>query len=77
MSNNIADVIIHIDETLPLDELKALESDIHNLDGVVSACGRDDKVHLITVTYSPEHINSLEILNKVRNEGHHAELVGL
>jgi hypothetical protein len=38
MSTNLADVIVHIDETLPLDQLKTVEDHIHKIGGVVSAC---------------------------------------
>ena len=77
MSNNIADVVVHIDEMLTLDQLKSLEDHIHKISGVVSACNRDDKPHLITVTYNPENVKSHDILEKVKSEGVHAELVGL
>ena len=77
MSTNIADVIVHVDETLPLDQLKTVEGHIHNMGGVVSACNRDDKPHLISVTYDPEKVKAHDILVKVESEGVHAELVGL
>ena len=77
MSANLADVIVHVDETLHIDQLKTLEDLIHKMDGVVSACNRDDQRHLITVVYNPEHVKSHDILVEVKNEGVHAELIGL
>jgi sensor histidine kinase regulating citrate/malate metabolism len=77
MRTNIADVVVHIDETLPLDELKTIENHIHKIVGVVSACNRDDEPHLISVTYNPEQVKSHDILVKIKSEGVHAELVGL
>jgi hypothetical protein len=77
MSANIADVVMHVDETLPLDQLKTLENHIQELGGVLSACNRDDKPHLISITYDPGQIKSQDILVKVGSEGIHAELVGL
>ncbi len=77
MSTNISDVIVHVDETLTLDELRTLEGHIHNMGGVVSACNRDDQPHLISVTYNPEQVKSHDILLKIESEGIHAELVGL
>jgi len=77
MGTNISDVVVHIDETLPPDQLKILEDHIHKMGGVVSACNRDDQPHLIVVTYNPEQVKSLDILAKVQSEGVHAELVGL
>jgi len=77
MSIAIADVIVHVDEMLPLDQLKTIEDHIHKIGGVVSACNRDDQPHLISVTYNPEQMKSHDILVQVENEGVHAELVGL
>jgi hypothetical protein len=77
MSTNLADVFVHIDETLPLDQLKTLEDHIHKIGGVVSACNRDDRPHLICVVYDPEQVKSYDILVGVKSEGVHAELIGL
>jgi len=77
MSTNLADVFVHIDETLPLDQLQTLEDHIHKIGGVVSACNRDDQPHFISVTYDPEQVKSHDILVKIESEGIHAELVGL
>lgn len=77
MNTNLADVIVHIDETLPRDQLQTIEDHIHKMGGVVSACNRDDQPHLITVVYDPEQVKSHDILVGVENEGIHAELVGL
>ena len=77
MTTNLADVIVHIDETLKPDQLKAIEKHIHEMGGVVSACNRDDKPHLISVVYDPEAVGSHDILERVEDDGVHAELVGL
>ncbi len=77
MSTNISDVVVHIDETLPPDQLKTLEEHIYRIGGIVSACNRDDQPHLISVTYDSERVKAHDILAKIESEGIHAELVGL
>ena len=77
MTTNVADFVLHIDETLPPDQLKTIENHLTQMGGVLTASNRDDKPHLILVTYDPEKVNSHDILVKVENEGIHAELVGL
>ena len=77
MSTNLADVIVHIDETLPRSQLKTLEDHIHKIGGVVCACNRDDQPHMITVVYDSEKVKSHDILVGVQSEGIHADLVGL
>ena len=76
MSKDLVDVVVHIDETLPLEELKTLEGHIHNIGGVVSACNLEDQSHLISVTYDAARVKSHDILVKIKSEGLHAELVG-
>ena len=77
MTINIADVVVHVDETLPLDQLKTIEDHIHKMGGVVSARNQENQPHLISVTYNPEQVQSHDILVKVQKEGIHAQLVGL
>ena len=77
MTTNFADVVVHVDETLPRSQLKTLEKHIHDLDGVVSACNQDNQPNLICVVYNPEKVKSHDILEKVEGEGVHAELIGL
>ena len=77
MSTNLTDVLVHIDETLPLDQLKTLEDHFHKIGGVVCACNRDEKPHIISVVYNPERVKSHDILVEVKSEGLHAELIGL
>ena len=77
MTTNVADFVLHIDENLPPDQLKTLEGHITQMGGVLTASNRDDKPHLILVTYDPEKVKSHDILVKVESEGIHAKLVGL
>lgn len=77
MSNQLADVVVHIDETLPVEQLNTLEKHVHQIQGVVCACNRDEQPHLMTVVYDPANVQAHDILVQIENEGIHAELVGL
>lgn len=77
MTTNVADFVLHIDETLPADQLDTLENHLYKMGGVLRATNRDDKPHLVQVFYDPGKVQSHDILVKVRSEGLHAELVGL
>lgn len=77
MGKSIADVLVHIDENLSQERLHEVESLIEAESGIVSACGRDDKPHLVVVTYDPDQIDSQTILHKVEAQGCHAELIGM
>lgn len=77
MTKNVADIMLHIDETLPADQLKTLEKHLYKMGGVLSATNRDDKPNMILVSYDPDKVQSHDILVKVENEGIHAQLIGL
>ena len=77
MTTQVADVLLHIDATLPPDQLKTLERHLYEMGGVIKAFNREDRPHLIQVKYDTGRVRSRDILMKVQNEGIHAELVGL
>jgi len=77
MSKSLADVLVHVDQTLAHDRLAALTSAIAALTGVATAEGHDAKPHLVIVTYDPDKVNSQDILAAVKAQGVNAELIGL
>ena len=77
MLTRMADVMIHISETLPATQLEGLRDGLLAREGVFAAAYHEDKPHLMSVEYDPERIPSLELLAVVTKSGLHAELVGL
>ena len=77
MTTHVADVLLHIDATLPPDQLKTLERHLYQMGGVIKAFNREDRPHLVQVRYDTGKVRSRDILLKVQSEGIHAELVGL
>ncbi len=75
MSADVCDVAIHIDETLNDRELINLEEAIRSDFGIVSVGHNHDK-HMVFVVYNPELLRSRDILDRVTNQGFHAELIG-
>jgi len=73
----LADVTVHVDETLDGETRAKLEEDLRSLEAVVSVHSSEETPHLIVVTYDPEHTRSKEILGIVLGEQLHAELIGL
>ena len=74
---DLADVTVHIDETLAQVGLDGIENALRRLDGVVSVGRRSDKRHLMVVKFNPDKLKAVDIVQCVRNEGVHAELIGL
>ncbi len=74
---DLADVTVHIDETLAQVGLDGIENALRRLDGVVSVGRRADKRHLMVVKFNPDKLKAVDIVQCVRNEGVHAELIGL
>ncbi len=77
MSDCHPDIVIHIDETLDDRALEALERRVGLQPGVVSACIHEDRRHLMVIEYEHDGIDAQAILHTVRDQGVHAELIGL
>ena len=77
MDIQLADVVVHIDQTLEADRRSEIEEQLRAIDGVVSVHNPDDKPHLAIVGYNPDKTSSAAILDRVTMQGVHAELVGL
>jgi hypothetical protein len=73
----LADVTIHVDESLQESERLKLEKDLRAKDGVVSVHFSEKTPHLVIVTYDPDHAKSKDVLKVVLGEHLHAELVGI
>ena len=77
MDINLSDVTLHIDETLSREARTQIEAKLRALEGVISVHNPDDRPHLAVVQYNPEAASSSAILDTVKREGVHAELIGL
>ena len=77
MDIQLADVVVHIDQTLERDRRSEIERELRAIDGVVSVHNPDERPHLAIVEYNPDKTDSATILNTVTVQGVHAELVGL
>ena len=77
MNIDLADVTLHVDETLDTAGLADLDTAIRNLDGVVSVHVNPDRPHLFILEYNPTKVSSQQLLDNVKQRGLHAELVGL
>ncbi len=77
MDIQLADVTIHIDEALDTAKRAEIEGKLRAIDGVVSVHNPDNKPHLAVIEYNPSKVESTALLEAVKGEGVHAELIGL
>ncbi|MBS4098833.1 MAG: hypothetical protein KGZ83_18580 [Sulfuricella sp.] len=77
MEISTPDLMIHVDETLALDDMRRLEDQLRADAGVISACTCDHDPHLLMVTYNADSTSSHNLLGLVKQTGVHAELIGL
>jgi hypothetical protein len=73
----LVDITIHMDETLSGERRSGVEGRLRGIDGVVSVHNPDDRPHLTIVGYRPDKTSSQALLECVREEGIHAEMIGL
>ena len=74
-TNQISDIIIHIDENIDVREEQNILGELKKLDGVMAP--EFGKPHLIVAFYNPDKVNSFDLLSTVRSVGYHAQLVGI
>lgn len=77
MNIDLADVTLHVDETLDSDGLTGLEDAFRKREGVVSVHVDKKRPHLFVLEYNPERVNSKDLLSITQYQGLHAELIGL
>ena len=73
----LSDVLIHIDEKPNESEQKDLVGQLRNLEGVIAPSFSLKKNNFLFISYNSDTINSLTLLEKVRENGFKAQLVGL
>lgn len=71
------DILIHINESLDDSHIHDLEKKLSFKNGVYSACVNEKARHLMLVDYDPEAVRASDILMHVKQNGLHAELIGL
>ena len=77
MDIQLADVTLHIDEALSKERRAEIETSLRSIDGVVSVSNADKTPHLTIVEYNPKKTSSSSILARVKDQGVHAELIGI
>jgi hypothetical protein len=74
---NISDVMIHINETLNEEARTSLQNSMQKVDGVVSPRFNPGKEHLLMVAFDLEKTSAAVLLEKTREAGYTAQLVGM
>ena len=73
---DIADVIIHINESVDHNRRTAIADAIRDHAGVVGVAHHDEKPHLLIVEFDPDRVHAKELLQVAIDKGVHAQLVG-
>jgi len=77
MNIDLADVTLHVDETLDSEKLIQLENAFRQREGVVSVHVDQKRPHLFVLEYNPMMVHSKDLVKIPEFEGLHAELIGL
>ena len=73
----MADVVIHVDEAIDHNRRTQIADMVRTHVGVAAVAHHDEKPHLMNVKYDPAVVSARALLDAVRRQGVHAELVGL
>ena len=72
----LSDVLIHIDKMPNESEQDKLVEQLRGLEGVIAPRFSLEKDHFIFVSYNSDMIKSTALLDKVKENGFKAQLVG-
>ncbi len=72
---NGSDIMIHLQENLDTDHKNMIETQMREIEGVIAP--RFNKEHLLLIYYNSAKTDSSVLLNRVKSNGYHAQLVGL
>ena len=76
MSQESVEIVVHIDETLDDKNLSQLEESLCQDFGIECVRIHPNRQHLMLVDYLPDNVDTMQVLNYVKNKGVNAELVG-
>ncbi len=76
MNTYDVNVVVHIDEELSPSEIHNVEQRLSDINGIVSACAHEKTPHLLVVDYDPRTIQAGSLLQHLKSDGLHAELIG-
>jgi len=74
---HLADLLIHVNETLGSTKRASLEEELRKVKGVIAPRFNKETPHLVLVAYNPQEIDSHNLLNRVKANGYNAQLVGM
>ena len=74
---DMADVMIHINESVEHDRRAAIADTIRAQAGVMGVAHHDEKPHLLIVEFDPDTVRAKDLLQVTLDQGVHAQLVGL
>jgi hypothetical protein len=72
----LANIAIHVNESLDETGLGGVECDLCGLEGVVAAKHVPGRNHLLMVTYDNEETEAFNLLAPLKARGLHAQLIG-
>lgn len=73
---DMADVVIHINESVDHDRRVQIAEAIRGHEGVMGVAHHDEKPHLLIVEFNPDKVHAKELLQVALGMGVHAQLVG-
>jgi hypothetical protein len=76
-AQHITDAMIHTGEVLSESEFKVLSDRVHRGEGIVSLSRNPHTPRFLIVVYNAARTSSIAILNRVRQQGYQASLIGI
>jgi hypothetical protein len=73
---NTVEIVVHVTEELAEDQRDSLVTALKNTSGISDAVFCPLRYHLMLVNYDRQNFSSLEVLESIRSQDIHAQLIG-
>ncbi|MDX9994420.1 MAG: hypothetical protein RBS28_03780 [Rhodocyclaceae bacterium] len=77
MATTLADVLVHVNENMDEAALRNIEQDIRKDIGVISVGHRSGQTHILMVVYDSGATRAAKLLQPLRAQGLHVQVIGL
>ena len=77
MGTTLTDVLVHVNENMDEARICGIEQDMRNNVGVISVGHRTGQAHLLMVVYDSGVTQAASLLQPLRAQGLHAQVIGL
>jgi len=77
MNISVADILVHVKDTLDSVGVGEIKDEFNHMNGVSSVKMQEKNPHLMVVGFNPAQLKGVDMITQARHHGWHVSMVGL